>query len=97
MSDNESEGEDPRNLCEIDERGYLCQNQSTDHDDKDAGYVPVMLCYVVMLCNIMLYIILYCVTLHYKHYITLQTLHYITLHWFTLYYIILYYMLLIFY
>ena len=58
MSDNESEGEDPRNLCEIDEMEYLCQNQSTDHDDKDAGYVPVMLCYYVILL-LLYYTILY--------------------------------------
>ena len=44
MSDNESEGDDPCNQCEIDEMEDLCQNQGTDHDDKDAGYVPVMLC-----------------------------------------------------
>ncbi|KAJ4425537.1 hypothetical protein ANN_27731 [Periplaneta americana] len=40
VSGNESEGEDPHNLCEIDEIHELCENQGTDHADKDADYVP---------------------------------------------------------
>ncbi|XP_069700790.1 uncharacterized protein [Periplaneta americana] len=40
MSGDESEGEDPRNLCEIDEIHELYENQGTDHADKDADYVP---------------------------------------------------------
>ena len=43
MPDNESEGEDSHNLCEIDEMEDLCQNQGTDNDDKDASYVLVVL------------------------------------------------------
>ncbi|KAJ4432924.1 hypothetical protein ANN_15181 [Periplaneta americana] len=43
MSGKESEGEDPRNLCEIDFeilcKIELCENQGTDHADKDADYL----------------------------------------------------------
>ncbi|XP_069669541.1 uncharacterized protein [Periplaneta americana] len=40
MSGNESEGEDLRDLCEIDEIHELCENQGTDQAVKDADYVP---------------------------------------------------------
>ena len=56
MSDTESEGEDPRNLCEIDKMEDLCQNQGTDQIIR----TQVMLCSV----NIILrYFILYYITL----------------------------------